>query len=61
MLHLGIIGNLCADILGQDFMKLHHFITFKMGGLFNSFVMPPTKLWGVAAADFKAPRLFKFL
>jgi len=42
-LRLGIISDLCADvILGQDFMKLNRSIRFKLGGQFDSFVMPPT-------------------
>jgi len=61
-LRLGIISDLCADvILGQDFVKMHRSTTFKMGGRFNSFIVPPTKVCGVTAGDVEAPRLFQFL
>jgi len=58
-LRLGIISDLCADvILGQDFKKLHRSITFKLGGRSDSFIVPPAKVCGVTAADVEAPRLF---
>ena len=61
-LRLGIVKNLCADIiLGQDFLKLHKSATFETGGQRDSILICPEKVCCVAAANIDPPRLFRFL
>ena len=60
-MRLGIVKNLCADIiLGQDFLKLHKSTTFETGGLRDSILISPEKVCCVTAADVDPPRLFRF-
>ena len=61
-LRLGIVKNLCADIiLGQDFVKLHKSATFETEGERDSILICPEKVCCVAAANIDPPRLFRFL
>ena len=61
-LEFNILDNLCADVIvGQEFLKRHSRVVFKMGGsepelIISSVASPP-----LAAADLVSPRLFKYL
>jgi len=60
-----VIKNLCSDVIvGQEFLKLHSFVTFVMNGPEDSLTIPPLKpqQLSVAAARLDPPRLsFSFL
>ena len=60
-MRLGIVKNLCADIIqGQDFLKLHKSATFETGGPRVSILIRPEKVCCITAANVDRPRLFRF-
>nr|XP_026689427.1 uncharacterized protein K02A2.6 isoform X1 [Ciona intestinalis] len=59
-----IIEGLCADvILGQDFLKMHSEVTFKLGGDADKLIIPyvPMEIAALSAAKVSPPRLFEFM
>ena len=59
---LGMVKNLCADIiLGQNFLKLHKSATFETGGQRDFILICSEKVCCVAAENVDSPRLFRFL
>ena len=59
-----VINNLCSDVIdGQEFLKLHSFVTFMMNGPEDALTIPPLKpqQLSVATARLDPPRLFEFL
>nr|XP_026689430.1 uncharacterized protein zf(cchc)-8 isoform X4 [Ciona intestinalis] len=59
-----ITQGLCADvILGQDFLKMHSEVTFKLGGDADKLIIPyvPMEIAALSAAKVSPPRLFEFM
>ncbi|XP_026689427.2 retrovirus-related Pol polyprotein from transposon opus [Ciona intestinalis] len=59
-----IIEGLCADvILGQDFLKMHSEVTFKLGGDADKLIIPyvPMEIAALSAGKVSPPRLFEFM
>jgi len=57
-----VIKNLCSDVIvGQEFLKLHSFVTFMMNGPEEALTIPPLKpqQLSVAAARLDPPCLFE--
>jgi len=61
-LELGVVDNLCADvILGLDFLKINRSTTSVTGGPRQPIRVGDQKMCCVAAANVKPPRIFLFL
>jgi len=61
-LQLGVVDNLCADlILGLDFLKMHRSTNFVTGGPRKPIRVGDQKVCSVGPANVKPPRIFQIL